>query len=219
MPNAVIDLRKLKEELKRRITPENELPAASLPAVSQSNRSNLPAPEEELLLQTEKAAHPEGFPDEAEQPAGLIAWTAPDADPESAAVPQLLFGGVLILGGVVAAFLKNPLFAILLGISGGLLIAHAFRTPRQLRLAVTARGIQVGGRLYEFDATESFWIFYDPPLFKELSLRSKKTMMPVIRVPLGDLDPLRLRGILLRFLREQEQELSLTDILSKRLGF
>lgn len=211
MANTVIDLRKLKEDLKRRVTPENELPAVSLPALSPSK--------EELLLQTEEAAHPEEFSDEAEQPAGIIAWTAPDADPEAAAVLQLLSGGVLILGGVVAAFFKNPLFAILLGISGGLLIAHAFRTPRQLRLAVMARGIQVGSRLYEFDAIESFWIFYDPPLFKELSLRSRKTMMPAIRIPLGELDPLQLRKILLRFLREQEQELSLTDILSKRLGF
>ena len=88
-----------------------------------------------------------------------------------------------------------------------------------MKFSVTSHGIRVGSRLYPFEDLRSFWIFYDPPLFKEISLRSKKTFMPVIRAPLGELDPIRLRHILLRFLREEEEETSVVDIIAKRLGF
>ncbi|MDP3727160.1 MAG: hypothetical protein Q8R35_00805 [bacterium] len=204
MPNAIIDLRKLKNELKRRITPENELPP----------------PAEPPLLETEAAAHPGASEREAALPPSIMEWEAPEFDPEAAgSALQLLAGALLIIGGIAAAFFRNFLFALLLAISGGLMIGHAFRIPREIRFALTGRGIRVGNRLYEYESLESFWIFYDPPLFRELSLRSRRTVMPHVRIPLGELDPLRLREILLRFLPEAEQELSLADILSKRLGF
>ncbi len=209
MVNPIIDLRKLKEELRKRITPENELPAVSL--------SNLPAPKEELLLETEASAHPEEFTDDTHP--SLLEWTAHEFDPASDSSLQFLIGGVLIVGGIVALFFGNFLFALLLALAGGLVMAHAFRIPREMRLAVTGRGVEVGRRLYGFENIASFWIHYDPPLFKELLLNSKKAMMPHIKIPLGDLDPLQLRKVLLRFLPEEEQEISLIDILSKRLGF
>lgn len=203
MPNPVIDLRQLKHELKGRITPENELP---------------PAPEEPLL-QTGAAARPRAMADD-ERDLPLLEWTAHEFEPEAAGSQlQLLLGGALVLGGAAAAIFRNFLFALLLVLSGGLVITHARRAPRQIRFAVTGRGIEVGNRRYEFDSLESFWIFYDPPLFRELSVRSRKTFMPHIRMPLGGLDPLQLRGVLLRFLAEEAQEVSLMDIILKRLGF
>ncbi|MDP3727402.1 MAG: hypothetical protein Q8R35_02045 [bacterium] len=212
MANPVIDLRKLKNELKRRIAPENELPTVSLP--------NLPPPAEQPLLETDAAMYPAESDSTAPLPPAIIDWEAPEFDPDAAgSALQLLAGALLIIGGIAAAFFKNFLFALLLVISGGLIIGHAFRIPREIRFALTGRGIRVGNRLYEYESLESFWIFYDPPLFKELSLRSRRTVMPDVRVPLGELDPLQLRKILLRFLREEEQQLSLVDIVAKRMGF
>ena len=209
MANPIIDLRKLKEELRRRITPKNELSTVSL--------SNLSAPEEEPLLETEVPAHPEGFDDDP--PPALLGWAAHEFDPASDSSLQFLIGGVLIAGGVVVTFFGNFLFALLLALAGGLVMAHAFRIPREMRFAVTGRGVEVGKRLYAFESIESFWIHYDPPLFKELVLKSKKAIMPHIKIPLDDLDPLQLRKTLLRFLPEEEQEISLIDVISKRLGF
>ncbi len=201
MVNPIIDLRKLKEELRKRITPENELST----------------PEEEPLLETEASAHPEDFDDDP--PPSLLEWTAHEFDPASDSSLQFLVGGVLIVGGMVALFFGNFLFVLLLVLAGGLVMAHAFRIPREIRFAVTGRGIEVGKRLYTFEGIESFWIHYDPPLFKELALKSKKAVMPHIKIPLDDFDPLQLRKTLLRFLPEEEQEISLTDVISKRLGF
>ena len=199
-----IDLRNLKRDALPELNPEHELPA----------------PPEEPLLETESAAHPRGFEQAPLATPSLIAWEAPEfevtADRERFLIPL----GILLAGGGIAALIfKNFLFAVFLLIAGGLVAAQARRVPRTMRFAVTARGVAAGNRLYEFGDLKSFWISYDPPLFKELLVTSKKTLMPLVRVPLGDLDPLRLREILLRFLPEERHEESLIDIISKRLGF
>lgn len=204
MSNTTIDLRKLRHELKPSLAPAPEVP-------------QLPA-KEPRELET-RADLPARGP-EAAEPGALLTWEAPEFIPDAAgALALLLFGGLLLLGGIGAALFKNFVFAILLGIAGGLLIAQAFRMPRTVRLAITSRGIRIQNRLYEFESLASFWIFYDPPLTTELALLSKKTFMPVIRVPLGGTDPVPLREILLRFLAEKRQEESAIDIIAKRLGF
>lgn len=164
--------------------------------------------------------HAELAPPGADAAGALVGWEAPEFEYQPASVGiRTAIGVLLIAGGVVAAFFKNFLFATLLAIAGGLILAYAAKPPRTLSLAVTSRGVAVGSRLYPFEDLSSFWIFYDPPLFKELALQSKKTFMPMVRIPLGDLDPLRLREVLLPFLKEQRQEASAIDIIAKRLGF
>jgi len=199
----VIDLRRLRGELKGGMRPENELPA----------------PEEPLLIETEEAAHPEGMP-----PAGaaepFLEWETFEFEfDENRSVTLLLLGVLVILGSIAAFFFWNALFGIALFLAGGIVIAYAYQPPRLMRCAITPRGVEVGRRLYLFEDLRSFWIFYDPPRLKELVLESRKTIMSRIAAPLGDLDPLRLREVLLRFLPEQRQEESLIDILGKHLGF
>lgn len=204
MANPVIDLRRLKAALKGRVEPKRELPA----------------PVEKELLETEEAAHPGGFKDLNPPARALLSWEAQEFHYDATSAQLLLLlGAALGLGGVIALFFANILFAIFLLIAGGLVASYAFRPPRYVRYALTPRGVAVGHRLYEFANLESFWIFYDPPVMKDLALRSKKTVMPVIRLPLGDLDPLQLREVLLRFLPEVEQEPSAVDVISKHLGF
>lgn len=222
MANPIIDLRKLKEELKGGIDPANELPAPSgVEGPAPSRAEGLPPPEE-MLIETAEAAHPEEFADAEERQSfpALLEWEAHEFEHDEFSAPLLfLFGALLVVGGIVTLFFNNILFALFLFLAGGLTISYAYKPPRHVRFAVTSRGVQIGKRVYGFDSLDSFWIHYDPPLFKELSIRSKKTFVPHIRAPLGDLDPLRLRAILLRFLKEEEHEHSVIDILSKRIGF
>lgn len=186
-----------------RITPENELAApyhgGTVPDVGETE-------------ETEETEYPAAM--------ALLAWEAPEFEYQPANAGILTKVGVLfIASGIAAAFFKNFLFAILLAIAGGLLFSYAGKTPRRLRFVLTSRGVLAGRHLYEFEDIRSFWIFYDPPLMRELALQSKRTFMPMVRVPLGDLDPVRLREVLLPFLKEERQEASVIDIISKRLGF
>ena len=198
MANATIDLRKLKNEIK-------------------SGRHDA---EEEPRPELEESFSSYQLSEEATTSGALLEWSAPEFAPNADRGTLLLAAGaLLVIGGIVAVILGNYLFAVFLWVAGGLVASYAFRKPLEIRSAVTSRGLVVSNRLYEFENLDSFWIFYDPPLFRELSLHSKKMFMPFVRVPLGELDPLRLRGVLLRFLKEEKQEESLIDIIAKRLGF
>ncbi|MBI2055624.1 MAG: hypothetical protein HYT42_01900 [Candidatus Sungbacteria bacterium] len=211
MPNKTIDLRKIKNELRGIISPENYIGEP---------------PEEELAI-TKEATHPETeeaqtqkLRGQDDRSAAILQWRAPEFDyhPQKS-LTLFLFGALLWAGGVAALFFKNFLFAVLLAIAGGLVIHHSSRRPRELQFYISPRGIKIGRRIYQFEDLNSFWVLYDPPYSRELIIESKKTLMPVIRAPIGETNPLEIRKILLRFLKEEKHEESLADIVSKHLGF
>ncbi|MBI4160078.1 hypothetical protein HY504_02840 [Candidatus Wolfebacteria bacterium] len=211
MPNKTINLRKIKNELRGMINPENYIDAP---------------PEEDLLI-TEETAHPEAEEAQTQELRGqgrrlpaIFQWRAPEFDyhPQKS-LTLFLFGALLCAGGVAALFFKNFLFAVLLAISGGLVIHHSSRRPRELHFYISPRGVKIGRRIYQFEDLNSFWILYDPPHSRELIIESKKALMPVIRAPIGETNPLEIRKVLIRFLKEEKHEESLVDIVSKHLGF
>lgn len=125
----------------------------------------------------------------------------------------------ILIPAIYAVFTKNFLLVIILVLSGFLLYSYGHRNPRSMKFSVSPRGIMIGGRLYSFDNLKSFWIFYRPPEIKEISFRSKKTLMPYIKIPLGNQDPVRIRKILVKYLPERKQNESMVEELSRKLGF
>lgn len=198
MPSPhIVDLKK----------PTAEKPAAATPQVS-------PTP-------------PPALPPEAsrDQPGSapfkpFFTWEA--AEFENREKPRSWY---LTLAAVAGALMALALWrqdyfaAALLAIAAGVVWLFAKQEPRLLRFAITSRGVQAGPRLYLFDDLISFWIFYDPPHRKELSLRSKHLLMPYVRMALGDADPVALREHLLRFLPELKHQESVVDAFSRRIGF
>lgn len=205
MSNKTINLQRIKRELRGETrseeasSPENEAPEA------------------------EEFIHPDELEKHMTEPSlgsAMLSWEAPEFEFSMAkSLRLMLFGMLLLAFTVAAAVFKNFPLAALLAIAGGLSIAYAVKAPRTLKLAVTSKGVKAERKLYLFEDLKSFWIFYDPPLTKELSLHSQRALMPMLRLPLGDLDPLRLREILLRFLKEEKHEESLSDVISKVIGF
>ena len=128
-------------------------------------------------------------------------------------------GIVTLLLAVVAVFMQNYFFALFIAVAGLTVAVFAKQKPRKVRFSVVSDGMEIGSRLYHFEDLSSFWIFYDPPLFKELSIKSKKIFMPYIRAPLGETDPEKIREILLKFLPEEKQNESFISLLSRVVGF
>jgi hypothetical protein len=93
------------------------------------------------------------------------------------------------------------------------------RKPRIISFEISGRGIKIAKRLYPYDNLKSFWIHYDPPRKSELSLESKKAIMPYITIPLGDIDPNIIRDRLIKLLPEKKHEESIIDNISHYLGF
>jgi len=127
-----------------------------------------------------------------------------------------IIAGILF---IIAIFTKNFLFGLLIAISSFLIFTYSLKKPDNVKLSIGPKGIQINNVLYEFENLRSFWIFYNPPEIKELSLRSKKTIMPYIKVPIGDENPVEIRKILIKYLPEKKHKESAIDNLAKNLKF
>lgn len=124
----------------------------------------------------------------------------------------------LILLGL-AIWQKSFLFGVLVLIGWFTVVLYAARPPRTLKFALAERGVLIENTLYPWQNLKSFWIFYNPPLHKDLALESKKAFMPRIKIALGKMDPSKVREIIIKFLPEVEQEESLIDNLSHLARF
>lgn len=71
--------------------------------------------------------------------------------------------------------------------------------------------------IYEFNNMHSFWIFYEPPHIKLLSLHMKGKFVPYIHMPIHEEDPVKIREILLDFIPEVQHEMTLVDTLERLL--
>jgi len=120
---------------------------------------------------------------------------------------------------IVAIITKNFLFGVFIIIAGIAMALLGKKRPREVEVVVSGKGVQIENNLYPYETLESFWIFYQPPDIKEVSLKSEKLLMPHIKIPLGDTDPTSVRKLLLQFLPEEAQEESLIDVVARMLKF
>lgn len=124
---------------------------------------------------------------------------------------------VALLG--FAIYQRSFLFGVLILVGWFTVVLYAIRPPRTLKFSLTERGMLVESTLYPWQSLKSFWVFYNPPLHKDLSLESKKAIMPYIKIPLGQTDPEKIREIVKKYLPEAEQQESMIENLSHLARF
>ncbi len=148
-----------------------------------------------------------------------ISWTAPEYTTREKSRGWFL--SITLIGGagiIFSVILNNILFAVFLFLAFFLLFVYQIRTPRELQFSITKQGVLVHTRLFEYAHLQSFWIFQHETGENELSLISKKTAMPHIRIPLNKVDPDKIKKTLLLFIPEEHQEESLIDIVARQIG-
>ncbi len=149
-----------------------------------------------------------------------LEWSAPEFTQYSKSKSWFLITGLIATGLFLWALLtKNIIFALLIGLSYFSITTYALKKPKVIQLVITSQGIKIDKTIYNFDNLKSFWIFYNPPEVKEVSLQSKKIIMPYIKIPLGEENPTEVRRILIKYLPEKKQEESLIDSLARSLRF
>ena len=128
--------------------------------------------------------------------------------------------GIITAGIVVAAIIfGNIIFAILIAISAFALTLFINRPPETLHVVIDEKGIVKENIRYPFSTLHSFWIDVEHP-HKKILLRSQKSLMPLIIIPLGEgVDPEKLQRTLLRYMPEEYYNLPLTERLLEYLGF
>jgi hypothetical protein len=127
-------------------------------------------------------------------------------------------GIVAVSGAIASIIFGNIIFAILLLLSVFSLTLFVNRPPETVHVVLTEAGIQRGDVLYPYYTLHSFWIDDDHP-HKKIIVRSRKMFMPLIVVPLGDMNPDRVRTTLLRLLPEEFQSLPLLERVLEYFGF
>ncbi len=96
----------------------------------------------------------------------------------------------------------NFLFALIVVIFGIILVLSAGRDPRRMEVALTEDGIELGTRFHPWRDFERFWIVYDPPLVKAIYLDFRSPLLPPFGLPLEEMDPNAVRGVLVRHVAE-----------------
>jgi len=94
----------------------------------------------------------------------------------------------------------------------------AVSKKRVLNWEVNQRGLEMDRMFYPYSEIRSFWIEFDPPHLKELSIRFKKWYRPYIKIPLDREDPLALRRYLETFVTEEKHEDTIIETLTRKLG-
>ena len=103
---------------------------------------------------------------------------------------------------------------ILIGIVGYI---HLQKKPRVLDFTISRDGVSAGNEIYEFDQIKSFWIFYEPPHTRILSLRAKGSLAPYVHIPIHQEDPSKIRKALFKSIPEKKQSFTVIDTLERLL--
>ncbi|MEN9920849.1 MAG: hypothetical protein RL538_742 [Candidatus Parcubacteria bacterium] len=85
---------------------------------------------------------------------------------------------------VVAILLDNVLFALLIGIAGGVLAMSAAKRPAIVPYAVTVRGVKVEDELFPFSTLVSFHIDEEDTRGPQLLVKTNRRSVPLLVLPL-----------------------------------
>lgn len=149
-----------------------------------------------------------------------IQWQAPEFEKHEKGLAWFIILGIFaLIFFTIVIVMQNYIFAILIVMMVFIIFIYALKEPRIITFKISGKGIDIDNKNFQFNELKSFWIFYEPPEIKELSVKSKKWIMPLIRIPLEEQDPTLIRKALIKFIPEQMQEKSLIDILARNLRF
>jgi hypothetical protein len=125
--------------------------------------------------------------------------------------------GVFLL--LFAIFTANFLFAMIIIIAAVILFLRHNEPAKNIIFTIYEDGIRVGNKFYEFKEIKDFYVIYEPPEVKSLYFEFKSVLQPRLQISLEDMNPIKVREILLDYLEEdldQENE-PLSDGLGRML--
>lgn len=150
----------------------------------------------------------------------LLNWKAPEFQKKEKSktwftIMWIIFALLVALAVWQGSYTSTVLFILMAVV----VYLYSLKEPKTLNYSITPEGIKIADELHKYDDIESFWVFYEPPEVKYVSLKKENTLGGRIHMPLGDQDPNEIREILDQFLPEEKQEESVADVLARNLRF
>ena len=149
----------------------------------------------------------------------LISWDAPEHMRTEKTNDWYWAVGIITVTAVTLCFIfGNVIFGILILVGVFSLIVHGTRESRMIHIEINDRGIVINNTLYPFLGLESFWIDAHeiPP---KILVKSHKLFMPYIVIYINEVDPEKVREVLLRYISETEHFEPMTQKILERFGF
>lgn len=149
----------------------------------------------------------------------LISWDAPEHIHTEKTNDWYWSVGIITITAAALAFIfNNFIFGILIVVAAFALVIHSSKKPRIVHCEINDRGIVLNSILYPFLTLESFWIdAHEQP--SKILVKSHKTFMPFITIYIEEVDPEKVRDILLNYIAETQHQEPLSQKLLERFGF
>jgi hypothetical protein len=112
-------------------------------------------------------------------------------------------GAVVLVAGLLlyAVWTSNFLFAVMIVVVFMTIIFHNFGEPDELECIIFEDGVRIGSKYHLWSDIKRFWIIYQPPEVKTLYFNFKG-LAPTVSVDLCDQNPVGVREVLLKYLKE-----------------
>lgn len=125
--------------------------------------------------------------------------------------------GLAILLIIYAIWTSNPLFALIIVMSGVMLLINSLHKPKRVMVHITTAGVVMGERFWPYENLKDFALIYRPPIATVLYINSRSWWETPQAIELEGANPLLVRDALAPVLDEnfaREDEI-LTDIIQK----
>lgn len=148
----------------------------------------------------------------------LLGWQAPEFEVYEKDNRWFAYLSLILIAIIGYAVYSNSLImAIVFILIGVILYIQLHKEPAIIDFAITTDGVIAGKEIFEYENIRSFWIFYNPPYEKYLSLHTRGHLVPFIHIAIDDHNPVELRAILIKYIPEIKQEPGMVDVLERFL--
>ncbi|PIV42600.1 MAG: hypothetical protein COS26_01725 [Candidatus Nealsonbacteria bacterium CG02_land_8_20_14_3_00_40_11] len=141
--------------------------------------------------------------------------------------------GILAFALIVfSVLLKNYLLTIIIVLAIFIIYGGKNKKPELINFRLNNNGLYIEQKFYPYENFESFWIFPAqfeqqiergssssagrPAYNREIALRHKRRLAPLLIVPFHNDDEQKIRKFLNKYLPESEEQESLIDLLRKK---
>lgn len=130
---------------------------------------------------------------------------------------SIIGAGVIFL---IALWQKNFLFGIFVILAEGLIIFWAKEFPREVRFRLDRKGLWIDeSKTYLYENLDGFNIIEDNDGIGELILKTKSKLHPYLKILVANEMAKEIKDFLKNYLEEIEYEESLSDGISRMIGF
>jgi len=150
-----------------------------------------------------------------------IIWHAPEFKYQSKDISwywlSIIAASILTL---VSLWQKNLLFAIFIIIAETMLVIWAKELPKNLQFKLDKKGVHIGRiKSYNYEELSGFHIIEDTDKTGELIFKTKNKLHPYVKILISSKDIPEIKEHLKNHLEEIDYEESLSDGISRMIGF